>query len=663
MSANIEQIYVANPVSTIGTTDLLYVGQGGTADAAINGANFLKLFTSPTIFVVDASGGAEYNTISSAITAAVATTPTASNPALIWVRSGTYTENVTLPDYVYLIGASYGSVYVIGTMTYSGTNKLFVQNIIATQTSGAATFTSSTIGKPVLIDCILNNTGGVCYNSTAASTPILFNTQLNAGTGAKQFNLSSGCIVGISNSQGTYINTASTLNNSGLIIENSSISGPFILIGSELNIANSSVGTSSQLGTQNIAYASIDATSTVIVTQSSILSTAPSINAFTGTGTLIADAMALTGSQTGIDSGLTFQGNTNYCGSVAIANNFVNAFSSVVTANATTTLTINSPSLQKYTGTNAQTIVLPDATKCHLGLSYRITNTSSGNLTIQNAATSNIVVTTTGQVAYITCINNTTSAGNWDISWGVPGGVLWANSLLEIGSPALANNFSSALNSVVTAAGTTVLNQGSNRQWRATGTDTQTFQLPNTSLLALGWSYDFINDSTNAVLVVASDSSIVCKIGSGSRITVICSSILVTTNAGWDVSSIDATFTPGLEFGGLSTGIAGTFTGNYSQVGNTISFSITINLTNKGSATGNATITNLPAPGRVSVANQNFYLSGIDLTFTSFTIGALAGAQDYITLYDVISVTGGVPLTDADFSNTTTLFLSGTYLV
>jgi len=42
MSKNIEQIFVANPVSTISPTDLIYIGQSGTTDAAITGSNYAK---------------------------------------------------------------------------------------------------------------------------------------------------------------------------------------------------------------------------------------------------------------------------------------------------------------------------------------------------------------------------------------------------------------------------------------------------------------------------------------------------------------------------------------------------------------------------------------------------------------------------------------------
>ena len=37
---NLAQVYAANPVTTVGDTDLLYLDAGATTDAAITGANF-----------------------------------------------------------------------------------------------------------------------------------------------------------------------------------------------------------------------------------------------------------------------------------------------------------------------------------------------------------------------------------------------------------------------------------------------------------------------------------------------------------------------------------------------------------------------------------------------------------------------------------------------
>jgi hypothetical protein len=49
MSKNLAQVYAVNPVTTIGSTDLLYVDVTATTDGAITGANLKALFASSTL--------------------------------------------------------------------------------------------------------------------------------------------------------------------------------------------------------------------------------------------------------------------------------------------------------------------------------------------------------------------------------------------------------------------------------------------------------------------------------------------------------------------------------------------------------------------------------------------------------------------------------------
>lgn len=49
MSKNLAQIFAANPITTIGATDVLYVVTTDTTDAAISGANLKALFASSTL--------------------------------------------------------------------------------------------------------------------------------------------------------------------------------------------------------------------------------------------------------------------------------------------------------------------------------------------------------------------------------------------------------------------------------------------------------------------------------------------------------------------------------------------------------------------------------------------------------------------------------------
>jgi len=103
------------------------------------------------------------------------------------------------------------------------------------------------------------------------------------------------------------------------------------------------------------------------------------------------------------------------------ANSLVNAgidlvtFNTTATAAGTSTLTSTDPSVQFFTGTTTQTIVLPVASTMVLGQRFTIHNNSTGSLTV-NSSGSNLVGTVQANVAVIiTCISTSgTSAASWD---------------------------------------------------------------------------------------------------------------------------------------------------------------------------------------------------------------------------------------------------------
>ena len=135
------------------------------------------------------------------------------------------------------------------------------------------------------------------------------------------------------------------------------------------------------------------------------------------------------------------------------------------------------------------------------------------------------------------------------------------------------------------------------------------------------------------------------------------SSVAVATTA-------NNTFTPAMEFGGGNTGITySNQTGWYSHVGATVTFSLQVSLTSKGSSTGTATIINLPVAGRAGIAIQNLVLTVNGPTWTGQLVCSIAGATTYITLYADASITGGAPLDNTNFSGTDDIYISGTYLV
>ena len=91
-------------------------------------------------------------------------------------------------------------------------------------------------------------------------------------------------------------------------------------------------------------------------------------------------------------------------------------------------------------------------------------------------------------------------------------------------------------------------------------------------------------------------------------------------------------------------------------------FTVNISLTNKGSSTGSAAISGFPFTGRAPLTNQNTFLSGNDITFSSgYLIAGFVGST--FTLYNTISVTGGLPLDNTNFANDSEIFLSGSILI
>ena len=123
-------------------------------------------------------------------------------------------------------------------------------------------------------------------------------------------------------------------------------------------------------------------------------------------------------------------------------------------------------------------------------------------------------------------------------------------------------------------------------------------------------------------------------------------------------------FTPAVTFGGGNTGITySQQVGKYSRIGNTVFFSLRIILTSKGSSTGAALITALPFTSVNVSAGQDacgVVASGVNAAITgSVTAYVNINATDITPLkFAAGNVTG---MTDADFTNTTDILISGHY--
>jgi len=122
-----------------------------------------------------------------------------------------------------------------------------------------------------------------------------------------------------------------------------------------------------------------------------------------------------------------------------------------------------------------------------------------------------------------------------------------------------------------------------------------------------------------------------------------------------------ANWTPILAFGGSNVGITyNTQLGTYIRIGKLIFLTCDIILTSKGSSVGVMTITGVPYPqggtgsAEGMVTNQFYNMTGLTVP-PFFYIGNLT-----ISGFTTVS---GSNLTDANFSNITTIRFSGTYRV
>jgi hypothetical protein len=123
-------------------------------------------------------------------------------------------------------------------------------------------------------------------------------------------------------------------------------------------------------------------------------------------------------------------------------------------------------------------------------------------------------------------------------------------------------------------------------------------------------------------------------------------------------------FTPVLTFGGGSTGITySAQNGRYTRIGNVVWLLLGFLLTSKGTSTGVAKITGLPFPINANSVSECLYTafsSTRPVGYAESQIAVIIGSE--FELYSRGS-SGVIALTDAEFSNTTNLFFTTSYII
>lgn len=123
-------------------------------------------------------------------------------------------------------------------------------------------------------------------------------------------------------------------------------------------------------------------------------------------------------------------------------------------------------------------------------------------------------------------------------------------------------------------------------------------------------------------------------------------------------------WTPDLSFGGATTGITySSRSGFYLRIGPLVLVQAVLILSSKGSATGNATISNLPATSSGSVyawltlAWQNMTSSFVNM------LGFVSTGSTQVSIRGITSAaaTNVTNVTDASFANNSILYVHGAY--
>jgi len=152
-----------------------------------------------------------------------------------------------------------------------------------------------------------------------------------------------------------------------------------------------------------------------------------------------------------------------------------------------------------------------------------------------------------------------------------------------------------------------------------------------------------------------------------------CSSVTPGVSSVWDKKPTisEGSFVPVLTFGGLSTGITYSASGQqglWTRIGSVVYINIFINLNSKGTAVGNAIITGLPFAARAGISPK-----GLDITkaFTGVTAGfdqmngRVNAGESQVRLVETSNniATGVQNVTDVLFSDTSIIQVDGFYFI
>ena len=231
--------------------------------------------------------------------------------------------------------------------------------------NGSGTFQINTTGQPVVTGTVISSTAFNALTAdlaTGLSTAITKDGQ-TATTARIPF------AAGISS---TLVTDSTSVSTGSIITAGGAGIAKALYVGTTANVAGAAT-----LGS-TLTYGGVTLT-----------------NAVTGTGKMVLD--------------------TSPTISLPVIDNIKMGYTTTATAAGTTTLTVASNYRQFFTGTLAQTIVLPVTSTLVTGIAYEIENNSTGLLTVNSSGGNLVGTIPAGVCAHAVCIGTTlTTAADWD---------------------------------------------------------------------------------------------------------------------------------------------------------------------------------------------------------------------------------------------------------
>lgn len=267
-------------------------------------------------FIVDPSGATPYATIQAALDAADATGSAAS----VYIRSGSYTENLTLYDDIYIKGDGDGNTTITGIHTPPASGQIEFRNITFISATDIFSSVAANSTDMTLINCTANCTNGYIFNMANWTGDLTINSCLDTSTTNGVLNNATGSSnLIIYNSTVGSGSTPITVSGGILVAINSVFECPVSFVGASIGeFANCTIATLSD------AAIAFNSTGGLEISETTIQSTNNPAITGTGSGTIqIGSVTFLSNNQ--FAGTLTVTGLSMETGDITLSNRTPNA--------------------------------------------------------------------------------------------------------------------------------------------------------------------------------------------------------------------------------------------------------------------------------------------------------------------------------------------------